>query len=382
MAIKGFSQPKRIPRVGKIYLGEKQKNAEGKEYPVARDYFVVRADGKNTSEAAAKAFHEVYGDTPREMTVVFPSDDPENFMPQYLAAYRGSPQRPELWCKGNGETASRVDGNGGYHDIPCLYKECPIFQENKCKELTRLLFMLPEVKGLGIWELDTSSYYGSQNLLGTIQLIRKCTRGKIAMIPLTLRVVPQTVNPDGRTKTVYVVDLQWEDINLMDLLNRIPQLGTEEPMQLVEPLDFNEMPDDLYIERNMVTDSDIRKQTTAPEQRPQTLSRQPSTDVQPDKPATPKETAWELKTVRQDEVEDFSRIGAIANIEIREAKGRDVAKLTIAMFESGEKVDTITDNTQFLNAIRTLQTGTLVQFHSLKHENLSYPVLQDLAIVS
>jgi hypothetical protein len=118
------------------------------------------------------------------------------------------------------------------------------------------LFLLPEVEGIGVWELDTTSYYGSQNLLGSINLIRHVTRGKIAMIPLTLRIIPQVVNPDGKTKTVYVLDLKLENIKLMDLLVRIPQLGSEEPMKLVEPI-RDDIPDDLFIESSLVSEEDI-----------------------------------------------------------------------------------------------------------------------------
>jgi hypothetical protein len=263
--IKGFSEPKRITRVGKIYLGMKKENSQGKEYPTATDYFFVRADGVNTSQAAAEAFYNVYGSEPKEITVAFPSDDPENFMPQYLASYRGGGGRHELYCKGDGENAGRADGNGGITNISCLYRDCPIYIEGKCKELTRLLFLLPEVEGIGVWELDTTSYHSAQNLVSSVELIRKLTRGRIAMIPLKLRVVPKVVNPDGRTKTVFILDLKLENIRLIDLLNRIPQLGAEDPMQLVEPINHNEMPDDLYVESNVVTDveppkvvSDIR----------------------------------------------------------------------------------------------------------------------------
>jgi len=257
--IKGFSEPKRVPRVGKIYLGVKSQNSSGKEYPTAVDYFVVRSDGINTMDSAAEAFHKVYGDEPREITIAFPSDDLENIMPQYLAAYRGGGGRSELWCKGDGETAGRADGSGGYVQIPCMYRDCPIYVDGKCKELTRLLFLLPDVEGIGVWELDTTSYHSAQNLVSSIQLIRQLTRGKISMIPLTLRVVPRTVNPDGRTKTVWVLDLKLENVKLADLINRIPQLGDIEPMQIVEPINHNEMPEDLYVETNVVTELDIVK---------------------------------------------------------------------------------------------------------------------------
>ncbi|WP_258111895.1 hypothetical protein [Alicyclobacillus sp. SP_1] len=252
--IKGFSEPKRLPRMGKIYLGLKQEHQSGKSYPVATDYFVVRADGVNTSEEAAKAFHEVYGETPKDITIAFPSDDPEVFMPQYLSAYRGAVGRSELWCKGDGERARRADDQGGYVDVPCWYKDCPIFREKKCKPLTRLLFLLPDVPGIGIWEIDTTSYFGSQNLTACVQMVRQLTRGRIAMIPLKLRVVPQTVSPDGKAKTVYVLDLKLEDIKIRELIHRLPTLELDAPIVEVS----EEMPDDLYIEDNLVRDADIQ----------------------------------------------------------------------------------------------------------------------------
>lgn len=369
--IKGFSEPKRIPRVGKIYLGVKTENDRGKQYPTATDYFVVRPDGVNTSEAAATAFYNVYGPEPREITVAFPSDDPENFMPQYLAAYRGGGGRHELWCKGDGENAGRADGNGGYTSIPCLYRDCPIYQEGKCKELTRLLFLLPDVEGIGVWELDTTSYHSAQNLVSSIQLIRQLTRGKIAMIPLKLRVVPKVVNPDGKTKTVYVLDLKLENIKLMDLLTRIPQLGMEEPMQLVEPINHNEMPDDLYVDKNLVNETDIQAanspKTPTSDKAAVNHSNRSSTAPQPEKSGIPEDVA------------------AVADIKFQPYGGQPegIALLKLADYHMNEIVEVITTDPSYLQTLKSLQIGTAVHWDCVTSQRFkNRKELSSLAIVS
>ena len=349
--IHGFSEPKRIPRIGKIYLGLKKNNGT-KDYPSAVDYFVVRADGGNTSEDAARAFHEVYGSEPREITIAFPSDDPENFMPQYLASYRGGSGRSELWCKGDGLKARRMDGQGGYVEMDCLYQDCPIYQQKKCKPLTRLLFLLPDVEGIGVWELDTTSYFSAQNLGSSVQLIRELTSGRIAMIPLQLRVIPQSVSPEGTMKTVYVLDLQLTNIKLMDLLTRIPRLERAEPKQLIEPSE--DMPDDLFIESNLVTDNDIQH-TPAPSQRQQ--STQPS---RPER-STPPQPEPSAKT--NEDIGD-SVIGAVAETEIKKVKGKDIGRIMVASMDD-EKVEALTANPKLLSMLRNIQDGELVSLKTV-----------------
>jgi len=69
MPIKGHSDIRRIPRVGKIHLGMKQTSERsGNTYPVACDHFVVKPD-ESTSEAAADAFYSIYGETPKEIAI-------------------------------------------------------------------------------------------------------------------------------------------------------------------------------------------------------------------------------------------------------------------------------------------------------------------------
>ncbi|MCL6445095.1 MAG: hypothetical protein K6T83_16850 [Alicyclobacillus sp.] len=354
MRIKGWCDVVRIPRVGKIHLGVRATNREGKEYPKAVDYFVVKPD-ESTSEAAAKAFHSVYGDQPREITIAFPTNDPEQFFPQYLAAYQGGGGKYKLFCMGDGETASRADGQGGRIQIPCLYKDCPIYQQGKCKEIGRLQFFLPDVPGIGVWQLDTSSFYTTANLNGSIQMIRALTGGRIAMIPLTLRIVPKVVNPDGQAKTVYVLTLGIEDMRLTDFLRQTPLLaaGTAN----VEPIAKEELPEDLYIDANLVSESEsIDNEFSEPD------------------------------AVGSDDISTHDAdgdIAAVADVKIRRNQSNQEVSLVQLATQDGNLIKAVTDAPRLVEQLKRIKTGTAVKFRTAPSDRWQVGVeLVDLAIVS
>ena len=93
MPIKGLSEIRRLPRLGKIHLGERATSPSGKEYPRATEHFVVPAD-----------VEEVYGPTPVALDVMFPVEDEEVFAAQFYRAYSRS---RGLVCKGDGASELR-----------------------------------------------------------------------------------------------------------------------------------------------------------------------------------------------------------------------------------------------------------------------------------
>ena len=327
MPIKGHSDIRRIPRVGKIHLGTRQTSQRsGHEYPVACDHFVVKADD-STSEAVANAFHSVYGDQPREITVAFASDDPEEFFPQYLSSYKGGDGRFELFCKGDGERARRANGQGGYLDIPCLYQECEFYKAKKCKELGRLQFFLPEVPGIGVWQIDSTSYHSAVNLNSAIDMVRALTGGRIKMIPLKLRLIPKVVNPDGQSKTVYVLDLRLEDVRLVDFIEKVPLLGASLSPS-VEPISPDEMPEDLYVDDNLVQD-------------PSPSSK--STDTQ----------------------DDGGTIGAFIGAETKKNRTGAMVALVKVTTEQGELVEAITDEAPIVGDLQVFESGMTVRYKTV-----------------
>ena len=240
MPIKGISEVRRMPRVGKVRLGVKDVSAKsGNEYPKAVDYFVVNFD-QSTQEQAAENFHAVYGEYPRALDIMFPTDEPEMFFQQWRLRYGSG---TGLICKGDGETAQEVNRETGEMiDIECYGDECEWHKKKHCKPVGRLQFLLPKVAPVGIWQLDTSSWNSIVQLNSAIDLLARLRGGRVGMVPLTLIVKPKDVQVEGKKKTVFVLDLVLPNVTLEALMNM--QAG--EPKELPEPINLNEIPEDLY----------------------------------------------------------------------------------------------------------------------------------------
>jgi len=234
-----------LPRLGKIRLGIKKEGQKG-SYPSATDYFVCPEEVK-----------AVYGDTPRELDVMFPTDDLELVAPQWYKCYSYS---QGLICKGDGKHCRRkVDVDTGDFanrdtrqwdlvDGLCTPDDCPMPTQKQCRRMMSLLFILPEVPGLGVYQLDTSSFYSIVNMnsqLATDGFIRRFTMGKVAFIPLKLSITPQEVTPPGvGRKTVHILTLR-ADVKLADII----RISRQRPAQVLLPtLEEEEAPDDLYPE--------------------------------------------------------------------------------------------------------------------------------------
>jgi len=210
MPIKGLSEDVRMPRLGKIHLGYKHPE---KGYPVKTDYFVLPKDHSDY-EKLVKAF----GEKPKELRVLIPVEDEELWASQYYKAYdmtRG------LICKGDGEMAMRMlDVKTGaladkktetvtMKEWTCAGKECPEYQTKKCGETMNLRFILPEVPGLGVWQIDTGSINSILNINSCAKIIKRAF-GRISMVPLILALEPiQVNNPEtGKKQTVFVLNLR------------------------------------------------------------------------------------------------------------------------------------------------------------------------------
>jgi hypothetical protein len=238
MPIKGLEDRKRLPRLGKIHVGIKVKGrGGGSERPMATDYFVCPAE-----------VVKVYGEKPRELHIMFPLEDESIWASQFYKLYS---QSRGLMCKGDGEVAMRlVDIKTGalasresmeteMREVDCSGRECPYYGE-KCREVMMLQFALPDVPGLGVYQLDTSSVNSMININSAIEMIRGVL-GRISWIPLTLVLEAQEVSPEGKKKTVQVLNLKT-DVKLLDLAKRraLPagqETAVSPPDESVPPLD-------------------------------------------------------------------------------------------------------------------------------------------------
>jgi len=200
MAIKGISERRRLPRQGKIKIGEKvqKENRNGKmvEYPVALDHFKV------PEEVAA-----IYGQDPKELDIIFPVNDLEQVFPQYMKKYG----KVGLHCKGDGETGTAmIDGE-------MVERECNPDEDPWCKGCMpkgTISYIVPKVSSMRVYQTTTGGWNSIVNINSSLDMIRGMTGGKIAFIPLKLKVEPHdgTIITDGKQfkKTVFVLQIDIE----------------------------------------------------------------------------------------------------------------------------------------------------------------------------
>jgi len=253
--IEGISDDLRLPRVGKIHLGEKKESAKGAEYPSQLPYFLVR-ESETTPADAVAAFREVYGDEPTELRIVFPTDNPEDWNDQHWRCYSAS---WGLTCKGTGRQAEAkidpktntwADKNSKTWEWQQLAKcgeACERAQDGRCKPVMRLSFLLPDVPGLGTWQIDSSSVHSMRNINGMVHLVQRIMSGRVAFFPFVLRRHQITVQPmNAKAKSVYVLDLRPDGLFTMSQARGLMEGKAALPAGVLPEADEEEVPEDLF----------------------------------------------------------------------------------------------------------------------------------------
>ena len=242
MAIKGVSDILRLPRLDKIRLGIMVETPGKHPRPKAVDYFVCPPEVR-----------EVFGEEPRELQIMFPVENPDEFAQQFLRAYSLT---QGLICIGDGisrrqkvDTTTKKHADHNTQDWEwvvgevCDPQECNLYAEKRCRRVLNLQFLLPRVPGLGVWQIDTTSFYSIVNINSMIALVKNLC-GRISMVPLTLCLGPIEVSPKGlKKKTVYVMHIK-QDVRLADL-QRLALTPPAQMLVIPEP-EVDEAPSDLY----------------------------------------------------------------------------------------------------------------------------------------
>ena len=52
------------------------------------------------------------------------------------------------------------EGTGQWREINCDHRDCPWYREGQCQEIGNLQLVLPRVSMRGVYQIDTSSFYG------------------------------------------------------------------------------------------------------------------------------------------------------------------------------------------------------------------------------
>lgn len=205
--------PTGLHRVGVVRAGvkkSKMKDGETVTFPSATEHFVVNAD-LSTSEQSAASFHKKYGEAPRELDIVLPAATPDEVLDSAWRLYGGSQLKRK--CEGpGGQCSVRTDG-GVWVDGLCQCDRDGLALDSKkrCSARWTLSFLLMDVTGLGVWQFGTGSPIAADNfvkVMNTLMLMQ----GTLLQQPCILRLVPRTVSPEGRPKTVYVGAIEAVDL--------------------------------------------------------------------------------------------------------------------------------------------------------------------------
>lgn len=250
MPIKGLSEIVRLPRLGKIRLGIKEVGHLTKNpYPRPVDHFVCPEEVK-----------KVFGQKPRELRVMFPTEDDKQWAQQWLKCYSAT---RGLICRGDGdiaiarvntetgEIATRDAKNTELREIRCDPEKCQRHQKSQCRRIMSLQFLLPDCPGFGVYQIDTGSFFSIVNINSSIDLVRSLC-GRIAMLPLSLKLVEQEVQPEGSKKKVHVLNL-----TLPYTLAEIQKYAQIPPSKVLLPTPDTEAPDDLFPQEIIDQDTEV-----------------------------------------------------------------------------------------------------------------------------
>jgi len=221
--IMNLSQTVQLTRLGKIRLGirvpvtKENKNANCRKAnhpaeemcqfcsrPVQTDYFVF--DGpEDYPPGIHEALIKEYGEKPKSLQFWFPTENRALVFPQALKYYKGS----HLFCRGDGNTASRVDPqSGGQFSVNCPCE----FLGNGCAPRASLMIALYKIKVQGCFQIDTGSINNIiransfMNELGgdpaSPWTVEKSLLRRISYAPCRLTLMPTQINtPDQKTVT-------------------------------------------------------------------------------------------------------------------------------------------------------------------------------------
>lgn len=270
MTIKGVSDQIRLPRKGIIKIGEKD---EKKGFPKALDHFV-----------GPKEFHEKFGLEPKEIPILFPFDSVVKNYDESLKAYKSG---GKLFCRGDGEIATRSDGKGGMLEMECPFYECAYFKKKECKQVGVLSFLIPEISITGAYQIWTSSRSSMENLRSTLTQLYSMFE-KLSGIPMKLRVVMQKARPwvpgkDGEVKQITTeVPIIHVECDLP--LQQVQILASRKSLALLpgKSMDPDTYPETLYPKEDHVKeDEQIKEVDISPVETPAGSTSEPGIFLHP-----------------------------------------------------------------------------------------------------
>lgn len=194
-----FTAQSKLPLLGKLKIGVKVKNAQGKEYPQSIDYF--RADGKY-----AELFHKTFGERPNRVTIAFWSPNPADVCSE---SYIIRDTAGRLMAEGDGVnwrawSASSKEYKWGQATLEKMQE-----QYGEAEASLTLRFILPGIPTVwGIWSLTTKGAASSiPAIRSAFDNVVAFTGGLVQNVPFDLSVEKVKSNKPGESSVFPVLTL-------------------------------------------------------------------------------------------------------------------------------------------------------------------------------
>jgi hypothetical protein len=228
---------RKLTEVGRIRLGARSE----KGAPTKLDRFRLTSKSREALEAAAiiyggkvVAWSSPDGDAYELVTDVNVLDvtiPPGNSLTQWYEMWSGAGCQRR--CDGQTETINNT---------PC---RCPADQSQRselsskgqaCRPTTRLSVILPKVKSVGIWRLESHGYHAAVELAGIAELLQQVSASD-KYLPATLRLEQRSAKRGGRTSR-FAVPVLEVGATIQEAIAAISNT-TIEPKQIATPLSLS-----------------------------------------------------------------------------------------------------------------------------------------------
>jgi hypothetical protein len=207
-----LTMKRQAAELGRIRTGYSRPNPKGgRPIPVRSKTFILTTHSRDYATAAAN----LYGGTVEQWT-------PQNTT---IAQYRviteatelrailpaGDPlsQANEMWTGGG--CARRCDGETeqlSRQPCICLARYGEDWHLRKpdevCRPTSRITVMLPDLPDLGVWRLETKSYYAADAMAGGVDTVLQATDGR-GLMPVRMWIEQRKSVRNGETKNYPVV---------------------------------------------------------------------------------------------------------------------------------------------------------------------------------
>jgi Recombination directionality factor-like len=201
--------------LGRLRTGTFEKPAGGRGRPTRSPNWILTSASSDYIEAAAAEWGgkaekwQPQGNGAQQFRVITTAP----VIDAILAPGDPLSQSLELWNRGG--CARRCDGyTETLSNQPCVCVEeyGPEFfkvaaKDEVCKMTTRLNVILPSLPDIGVWRVETGSYWAANEIAAAVDVLKSAT-GPDALIPVRLRIEQRTRVAGGKTKHYPVIAVE------------------------------------------------------------------------------------------------------------------------------------------------------------------------------